>query len=178
MTHTISQEEFDKLTDQILIDYVSNATPILWHQMAMDWNYDNSNTFFNWLINNPDTDKATALMIYWMSAPRWSKKFANREDVLKTTSWYIDDFDFIQKLEDKLLNGFFRNSNFAYNPADEHTGTNWTKEYLDETTVREIPLVLFDPLEGLIVPEPANFIEGFPPDILDQWDALSDKYEI
>lgn len=178
MKQQISQEQYDHLSNQILLNYVRDATPVVWHQMAMDWNYDNENIFFNWLIENKETDRATALMIYWMSAPRFSKQYNNREEVLEKESWYIDDFDFIERLESKLMNGFFINSNFAYNPKDEHTGTDWTSEYLDLKTVRDIPTQLFEPLEGLIVSEANNFIEGFPPDVLEQFNALDNKYEI
>jgi hypothetical protein len=178
MGSIVSQEEWDRMENEIVIDYAKNATPVLLHQMAMDWNYDNSNAFFNWLIDNPETDKATALMIYWMSGPRWSKKFADREEVSKTTSWYLEDFDFIERLEEKILTGFFKNSNFAYDPANEHTGTDWTQEYLDEKVVREIPTELYKPLEGLIVPEATNLMEGYPPDVCTQLDALYERYEI
>ncbi len=178
MSQAISQEEFDRLADKILIDYVADATPVLWHQMAMAWSNDNANTFFKWLIENRETDRATALMMYWMAAPQWSKKFHDRQEVLNTAVWYIDDFDFIENLEGKLLNGFFVNSNFAYNPANEYAEGNQKREYIDKATVREIPASLYKPLDGLIVPKPTNFVEGFPPDIVAQWSALSEKYEI
>lgn len=178
MRQAISQEDFDRLADNILIDYVTDATPVLWHQMAMVWNNDNANIFFKWLIENRETDKATALMMYWMAAPQWSKKFHDREEVLEMAPWYIEDFDFIENLEEKLLSGFFVNSNFAYNPASENNESNQKKEYLDKDAVREIPASLYQPLDGLIVPKPTNFIEGFPPDIVAQWSALSEEYEI
>ena len=178
MKQKISQEEYDRLSNNILLDYVRNATPVVWHQMAMDWNYDNSNAFFDFLIENSETDKATALMIYWMSAPRFSKQYEDRNDVLAKESWYVEDFDFIEKLEAKLISGFFVSSNFAYNPKKEHTGTDWTSEYLDLKTVREIPAQLFESLDGQIVPEASSFIEGFPPDVMDQFDILNDKYDI
>lgn len=178
MKQQISQEEYDRLSDAIVLDYVKDAIPVVWHQMAMDWNYDNDNTFFNWLIDNPATDRATALMVYWMSAPRFSKQYLDRNDVLAKESWYINDFDFLERLESKLMSNFFANTNFAYNPKEDHTGTDWTAKYLDLKTVREIPIQLFQSLEGQIVPEPTDFIEGFPQDVIDQFDVLHDKYDI
>lgn len=174
----ISEEDFEELCDKELLAYVSNATPVVWHQMAMEWNYDNSNAFFNWLINNKETDKATALMIYWMSDPNFAKQYINRDDVLNKASWYINDFDFIELLEQKLLNGFFSNSNFAYNPQKDHTGENWTEENPNTTKVREIPAELYKPLAGQIVPEPTNFTEGYPQDLINTFDKLYEEYEI
>ena len=174
----LSQEQYDRMCNNMLIKYVENSTPVLWHQMAMDWNYDNCNTFFDWLINNRETDRATALMIYWMSAPRLSKQYANRAEVEEKESWYLDDFDFIEALEDKLLSNFFVNSNFSYDPKHEHTGTDWTAEYLDKKTVRDIPTQLFEPLVGQIVPEPLNFIEGYPEDLMNEINQLGEENEI
>lgn len=178
MKKQITKHQFDQLTNKMLIDYISNATPVLWHQMAMDWNYDNENIFFNWLINNNQTDRATALMIYWMSAPQFAKQYNNREEVLQKEQWYVDDFDFIEQLESKLLNGYFVNSNFAYDPKNEHTGTDWTRAHTDIKMVRKIPAVLYEPLNGDLIPVPTNFIEGFPPDIIDRWSILDEEYEI
>lgn len=177
MKHQISQEKYDYLSNKILLDYVKDATPIVWHQMAMDWNYDSDNAFFDWLIDNPQTDRATVLMIYWMSAPQLNKQYKDRDDVLSKEAWYIDDFDFIETLEPKLLQGFFQNNNFSYNPKGDHTGTDWTTQYSDLKMVREIPAQLYQAQEGLIVPE-ANFIEGIPQDVEDQWQRLDEEYKI
>lgn len=42
--------------------------------------------------------------------------------------------------------------------------------------VREIPPVMFQKLEGEMVPEPEGFIEGMPPELYDLHDELCEKY--
>ena len=91
-------ETLDDFFEEVLLKLVSNLSPKIWHQMVMEWNWDSYTSFLNWLIENPKTDKATILMIYWKSTPR-----------------YNEDIDFIEKIEKQYLNGFYKQSNFLFN---------------------------------------------------------------
>lgn len=168
-------EEFEALCDAIVLEYAATTTPRIWHQMAMDWNWDSGLYFFQWLLNNPATDRATALMVYWMGGPRWYKQAANHTEA-KALHISLKSFDFIEELEAKYLAGYFTNSQFAYDPAHDHDGYDWTKEYADTVAVREIPPIMFQKLAGEMVEKPKGFVEGLPEPLATRIDALTDAF--
>ncbi|MBN9336516.1 MAG: DUF4274 domain-containing protein [Chryseobacterium sp.] len=175
MKEKITHEKFQQLFDEIVIRFAEKQTTKIWHQMAMEWN--ETSVFLNWLADNPKTDKATALMMYWKSAPRYHKQFNDREDVLKKQSRAVAGFDFVEKIEKNYLNGFYETQNFEFNPKNDEQGYDWTSEYQDKPKVREIPEMMFEQLIGEQVKEPENFIEGMPPELYDLQDELYERYD-
>ena len=171
MKPKISNEEFQQLFDKVVIEFAEKQTSEIWHQMAMEWN--ETSAFLHWLADNPKTDKATALMLYWMSGPRYFKQFKTREEAGSNTS----KFDLIENIESNYLNGFYKDQRFSFDPnIADYSGTVWADEYLDKTIVREIPAIMFEKLEGETVAEPEGFIEGMPPELYDLHDELCGKY--
>lgn len=171
------EEDFDEIEDRLILEYVETASPKLLHQMAMEWNWDSSAPFLNWLANNPQTDKATALMLYWMSGPRYHKQYENAEAAQAGIGYKSSGFDFSENLESKYLNGFFSNAQFSFDPnVKDHAGTTWTNEYADLKTVRNIPAIMFEKVDGKAVEPPADFIEGMPPDLYEKWETLYNEY--
>lgn len=74
---------------------------------------DSYPAFINWLIKNTETDKATILMIYWKSEPRFKE----------STS-------FAEKIEPLYLSGFYKQANFSFDPKDD-IGEDWTSSFPD-----------------------------------------------
>jgi len=151
-------ETLDDFFEEVLLKLVLNLSPKIWHQMVMEWNWDSNSSFLNWLVENPKTDKATILMIYWKSQPRHNK-----------------GFDFVEKIEKKYLNGYYKEPCFLFNPKDD-LGEDWTA-ILSSSHTRKIPEIMLKKLEGKKIPEPDNFIEGIPPEIDDLFQELFDTYE-
>jgi len=160
-----TQDKIEQFENEVWEEFLSTSSPKEIHQSVSDANWDGNGYLLNWLKNNPNIDKATALMAYWKSAPHWQKKFKNREDVIaQDKSYYLENFDFIEEMEQKYLAGFWKNSHIEFNPANDYfdSGYDWTSDYLDEKTFREIPAIMFEKLEGEKVESPDNFIEGLP----------------
>lgn len=178
MKEKISDEKFEELVDKQVLEYIKDKNPNLWHQMAMEWNWDSSSVFLNWLVDNPKTDKATALMIYWKSAPRYWKKFLDRNDVISKKEYGLADFEFVEKVENNILNDFYQECNFEFDPKNDEQNYDWTNDYADEITVRNIPEILFEKIKGQKVEEPENFTEGMPPELYEMQDELYEKYDI
>lgn len=178
---TITEQEHQQLENNIWKQFLTNATPLEIHQSVISSNWDGNSFLLNWIKDNPKTDKATILIAYWMSAPRWKKQFLNREDYLEKEGYGIAGFDLIEELEQRYINGFYKDSNIEMDPANDQDGYDWTKEYLDKTTVRDIPPVMFQKLEGQKVERPEHFDEGLPMSPIDyaqQLYDLLDEYEI
>lgn len=168
----ISQEEYDNLESKTILEFALKQSQEVLHQMVMEWNWDDSDSFLNWLVDSPLTDKSTVLMIYWKSAPRYFKQYQNREEVLLKESHSIDNYDLIEKLERNYQNGFYKKSNFEFDPKAEL----WTEEYLNIKTVKEIPEIMFNKTNGIRIENPTNFTEGCPPELDKLLEELYHKY--
>jgi len=153
----MTENEINKIADKKIVNYAKTTTPIEWHKMAMDWNYDNSRFFFKWLIANNKTEKATILMIYWMSSPK-------------------NGFEYQSEIEENYTSEFYDNQNIGFDPKDDQ-GLDWTKEYpnLDSS---KIPLVMFNKINGEKVEPSEKYIEGIPEDLFTEIEDLFEKYDI
>lgn len=178
MKEKISNEKFEELVNEQILEYVKKANPELWHQMAMEWNWDSSSVFLNWLIDNPKTDKATALMIYWKSAPGYWKKFIDKHDLLSKEDYSLANFEFVERVEENILKNFYQESYFEFDPKNDNQSYDWTNDYIDDIAVRNIPDIMFEKIEGRKVDEPENFIEGMPAELYEMQDELYEKYDI
>ncbi|GAA0732604.1 hypothetical protein GCM10009430_45900 [Aquimarina litoralis] len=165
----ISQEEYDALESEIILEFAAKQSQEVLYQMIMEWNWDSSDSFLNWLVDNPLTDKSTILMIYWKSAPRYFKQFQNRNEVLKKQAYSINDFDFVEKVEKNYLNDFYNSSIFEFEPSF------WADEYAEIKLVKPIPEIMFKKIHGKIVEHPSNFTEGCPPELDTLLEELYEK---
>ncbi len=134
----------------------------------------------NWIKSNPEIDKAIILAAYWMSAPRWKKKFLNREDCLEKQGYGIEEFDFVEEVEQKYMDGFYKKEELKFDPKNDVENYDWTSDYLDEPVVREIPEIMFTPTKGTIeVKEfPEDFDEGLPIDYAQKIYQIFEQYEV
>jgi Domain of unknown function (DUF4274) len=164
--------EHDKLVDNLIADYLKKAMPKTIHQMAMEWNWDTSDHFFDFIVDNPNTDKATILMIYWMAGPRFEKQFATKEESQQRMG-SCSTFVLLEKIESNFQKGFYNSNEFFYDPnSEDHTGTIWTMQDLEIKTVRDIPDIMFQKLDGEVIETNNNFDEGIPPELFEQIEAL------
>jgi len=152
------EETIDEFFEEVLLSIVPNLSAKTWHQMVMEWNWDAYSSFLEWLIENPQTDKATVLMIYWKSEPRYSK-----------------GTELIEKIEKYYPSDYYQASAFAFDPKDD-LGEDWTV-ILSDAHNRPIPAVMLEKLEGKSLPAPEDFIEGMPPEIDRLFQELYDVYE-
>lgn len=143
----------------------------------MLWNFDNEQKIIDWIIDNKNTDKATALMIYWLMEVGFSKKYASREEVIaKGDEWYLDNYDLIQKIEKNLVSDFYENQNFAYNPFSDKYGYNRIEDAESYELVTTIPDSLKVILKGEKISEIDRY-DGIPKELLEEYDALAERID-
>ena len=172
------EEKIEHFENAVWEEFLNIANPKEIHQSVIDSNWDGNEYLMNWIKNNPNIDKATALIAYWMSAPRWWKKFKDRDDVISQgQEFQISGFDFVEEMEQKYLASYWKNNHIELNPANDCEGYDWTSDYLDEKTVREIPTIMFEKLEGEKVERPDNFIEGLPEIYFQKISDFIDKHD-
>ncbi len=173
----IDEDEFDELETALIIDYLKKNTPKERQLLAIDWNFDNSKEVIKWIAEQPDTDKGTALFLYWYMNPQFFKKYENRKECEEEGDWVLEDFDIVETLEKNYISGFYKNQKYAFNPKnDEYSGYDWTKEVDKDEMKAEIPKEMYIALEGEVL-ESAGWGEGIPDDIVPILDKLWDIFE-
>lgn len=87
----IDEDVYDELSAELIIDYLKKHDSEIRQMLALSWNFDNPKKVIQWIVEQPDTDKGTCLLLYWRMAPDFSKQFVNREECENTHSWYLED---------------------------------------------------------------------------------------
>ena len=171
----IDEDEFDEFETALIIDYLKKNTPKERQLLAIDWNFDNSKEVIKWIAEQEETDKGTALFLYWYMNPQFFKRFKSREECEKDASWALEDFDIVEILEKNYITGFYMNQKYAFNPKCDiyNGGYDWTKEVDEDKMKAEIPKEMYIALEGEVLASP-NWAEGIPSDISDIIDKLCD----
>ena len=168
MEDYLSEEEIDTLEFRLLVEWLETVPTAEWHAFAHNWSYDNADDILHWLIDNPRTEKATALMIYWMAGAGFFKQYATAAEARAVGASVEKDWNFIQKIEANYLSGFYTAGTVGFDPAHDNFpsfgGYNWTAKYQDQKKALEIPTQMLEAVPG-IQPHSevtATSIEGIP----------------
>lgn len=100
----LSDEEREKKSWELIFDYLKQATPAQWHIYVANSNYDGNAQGLNWLANNAQLDRASAIMMYWSLGAAWYVQYAEEEELPEheQNAWQL-----IKTLESRCLNGFY-----------------------------------------------------------------------
>ncbi|MDY8137708.1 hypothetical protein [Aquimarina sp. 2201CG5-10] len=99
----------------------------------------------------------------------------NWKDTVFGSDFGSDFLELVEKIEKQYLNGYYKESNFLFNPKDD-LGGDWTVISSD-LRIRNIPKTMLKKVEGEKVLKPDNFIEGIPPGIDNLFQELFDTNE-
>ena len=172
------EDEFDKLSTDLIIDFLSKNTPQERQLLAISWNFDNPKKVIQWIVNQPDTDRGTILYLYWHMSPTFCKNFSDRKECEENESWYLEDYDIINTIEKNWIADFYKNQIYAFNPSNDVYcgGYDWTSEYDKNKVKVKIPDEMFKILDGETLEKP-EWEEGIPSDISDIMDKLCDALD-
>ena len=123
------------------------ATARALHRRAMRYNWDRGLDGLEAILAAPACDYGTGLLIFWMGAPGFDVQYRTRQDV---SGFRLKTYDFLRKLEARLLARDFATSDILFNPRYDKSESpewphDWTKEYKDEPVRRPIPEALKEP---------------------------------
>ena len=119
-----------------------NRAPEELHAFADTWNWDKGTWALQEILDNPACEAATALLIYWGSAPEFYLQYADRDALVADpfASGTLETFDFLTKLETRYIAGDFRTGSLAFDPADNRVGIY---KDLRDKFVRALPAVMY-----------------------------------
>ena len=101
--------------NQLLIEWMQERGPDDWHRVATNYNWDNGLAPLQWIISQPDCDKATALAIFWMSEPENLFEFS-REDEARE-DFCTEGSEIELAIANNFRRGFYRRAEILF-PAD------------------------------------------------------------
>lgn len=172
----IDEDTYDELSADLIIDYLKKHDPETRQMLVLSWNFDNPKKVIQWIVDQPNTDKGTILLLYWLMAPDFSKQYATREDCESAASWYLEDYDIIQSIERNYLSGFYKDQRYAFDPRHDvyQNGHDWTADLTTENFKVPIPQEMFTALNGITLDAPASWDEGIPEDLQPAMNRLCD----
>ncbi|TGE28574.1 DUF4274 domain-containing protein [Hymenobacter metallicola] len=172
----LDEEELDALEFKLLIEWLETVPTSEWHVLAHEWSYDNSKDILRWLIANPRTEKATALMIYWMAGARFYKQYGSAKEARARAAYEGAWWEFIHDLEAKYLADFYTAGSVGFDPRRDgfpgHNGHDWTRAYQEYPLRSPLPAVMEQAVPGMQPVSEVVYIEGIPEHI---WEQL-EKY--
>lgn len=121
-------------TDEQFTEYLSkiNSSEPL-HYLASGINWDGDLEAINYVVNHPNCDRGTALLVYWYNQPGfWSLK---TESELK--EYELESFQLHRELEKRLLGNFYKQSAICFDPYTDQ-GLDWVSS-LNKRELENIP---------------------------------------
>jgi len=164
----MTSDEYEVFTREVWHGFLADATAEDIHRSLLTVNWDDADLehpLWARILADPSVDRATALAAYWMSGPRWHKQHTAEEACQK-------DGAVSEEIEERYVAGFWTQAGIGYDPRCDD-GQDWTEEYSDVTTVREIPAVMFEPVCGAVVPRPEDgWDDGLPHELAERLFAV------
>lgn len=96
--------------EQSLIDWLSRHSPEERHFVANCINWDYAPNVLNWLISQPDCEKATAKLIFYLGSPDYFLQYENADAVDKFS---LDNFTLLKTIVDRWNSGLYKRENVA-----------------------------------------------------------------
>lgn len=160
------QQEWD-----IVRGYLEQATPAQLHLFAARSNYDGNAQSLCWLIDNPNLDRATALLIYWYLGAAWYVQFESEQDM---ASYEQETFQQLKLLEQRYRDGYYASHNIWFDPFKSEGGR--PDDYPKLLVKRGIPDLMLIPVDGTeyVDLDDDQYDDGLPMEIAEQIFALYD----
>ncbi|KIO77832.1 hypothetical protein TH53_06735 [Pedobacter lusitanus] len=138
MTITFTRRNKNKVSDAIdgKVSY-KKLTAEEWHQFVQNYNYDDGNAPFEWLIRQKICDKGTALCLYWHLQPDFYCHEKNKTDIID------QDYLLIQEIEKNFSDNFYESEQFSFDPIES--------DFFDSSTNTAcIPKIMLEKTNGIL----------------------------
>lgn len=95
--------------------------PDEWHQVADQWNWDNGSDPLRWIVEQPNCDRATALLIFWRGEPSyfWDGPATRNEWLASGRHFSADNYDLAVLIVDRWCGQGYARRKLAYDPMGD-----------------------------------------------------------
>jgi len=158
------------LAESLTLDHLRNASPRERHLYVARSNYDGNSAGLQLIADDPGTDRATALMMFWALGARYLAQFADDNEV---PDWQRQRYTLVRTLESRFLSGFYA-SGIYFDPCD---GPVPPDDYADLPLRRSIPEPMYAVVEGQdwVDLDDPGYDEGLPMSLAEQIWHLFDE---
>ena len=157
---------------QLVQAHLAQATPEQWHVFAARSHYDGNFKGLQWLVDQRDLDRATALLIYWYLGAAWYVQYVHEDEVTDPAT-----FRLLRLIEERYAGGYYPTGDIWFDPR--HSDGGGPHDYPDVPVKRPIPPLMLEPVQGsnyvAIDEDPEGFDEGLPLAVVDALYGLHDR---
>ena len=153
--------------EQFLRDFLRAATPQQRHTFVRRTNYDGGDATIRFVLDDPTTDRATALAAYWILGACYYSRYATAEE---TADYERPTWELLRSIEERYAAGFWADHGIAFDPTDDDE-IDWTDDY-GAPVARPVPEVMRQAVPGELVDD-AGTEDGLPLDVHLRWTALA-----
>ncbi len=161
-------DDIDEQAWQLLIAHLQEATPQQRHLFAARSNYDDNHDALQWLADDPRTEHATALLMYWSLGAEFHTQYATDDEV---PGWARSSHRLIRQIEERCLTGFYASGTLYFDPRH---GPVPPGDYADVEQKRPIPPAMLAAVMGNeeVDLDDEHYDEGLPMAVADAIWAL------
>ncbi len=129
-----------------MIRWPEGKTPDTWHDVTQLLNWDFAEAVLDWVVMQPECDKATAAYLFWLSDPDWFATTLGRDD-----KFALDARRLFDMILDRWKAGAFTRAELSW---DDWIGTSaashlaMVAEQDERRDPLGIPQDLFQPVKG------------------------------
>lgn len=154
--------------EQFLRDFLRAATPQQRHTFVRRTSYDSGDATIRFVLDDPTTDRATALAAYWILGASYYSRYAVADDVPddERATWEL-----LRSIEDRYAAGFWADRGIAFDPTDDDE-IDWTDDY-GAPVARRVPDAMRRAVPGDLVDD-EDTEDGLPLDVHLRYTALVD----
>lgn len=106
----------DDENNAALIEWMARRGPDDWHRVALSYNWDNGLSPLEWIVTRPTCDRATALVVFWMTEPDARLGYASPSDAKADHA--ESEWRLVKLIADRWRAGAYARSEIALDPTD------------------------------------------------------------
>jgi hypothetical protein len=106
-----SPEKIDDEVD-IFLAWLQENGADEWHRWAISWNWDHGTELFEWIVDQPNCDRGTALSLYYNAQPDFYTRYASVEAI---DGIHSESVDLMMRICERWREGAYQT--YAYQPV-------------------------------------------------------------
>lgn len=137
----------------------TDATSADWHRFAIGVNWDfHDPAVFEWIVSQPECDKATALLFFWKCSPEYELKYPQASNAFSR-----DEYPLINLVRERWSQGAYKQSEFAFSFDDDLWDFNFVEldQRHGEKAEEILPVSMWVSLSGRRL-DTDGMIDGIP----------------
>ena len=100
----------------LFLEWLKENGPDEWHRWAISWNWDHGTELAEWIVDQPNCDRGTALSLYYMIQPDYYTRYASVEAAVADGVGHGESIDLVMRICEKWRKGAYQT--YAYRPCE------------------------------------------------------------